>query len=186
MPKLRFALLSFLMLLAWRGLAAAKQAVTKPASGAPAWKKLGAFVGVWKGHGTMLDTAFSKAADIDSVTDCRFVHFGEYLVCDLTSDDKVSRSTHHQLTVYSAGEDGTYTYIGVPAPGAQPHFDHLTIEGNTWTYAGSMKQGNKSIQFRTTNIFGRPDQEEFTSEYSEDSGQHWIAMLHGMAHKVGK
>lgn len=139
------------------------------------------FVGTWKGHGSMRDTKFSKAAEIDSLAECRLSRFGDFLLCDLITTNPAGARTGHQLTLYSADKDGAYTFVTIPQPGAEPHFDHLTIVGNTWTYSG--KSGDGKTLFRTLNIFSKPGYYEFVGEYSEDRGLHWTEMLKGSATK---
>ena len=69
-------------------------------------------------------------------------------------------------------------------PGQQPFSGTVIIKGNLWTYPGGFERDGKKIEVRTTNDFSVANTEIFKTEFSEDGGAHWTAMLQGTAHKV--
>jgi hypothetical protein len=99
------------------------------------------------------------------------------MLCDqsINEDGKPSR----ELSVYVYDPDNaTFHFYGLSPSGGRPHSTDLAIsaDGNHWEYSNKTEIKGKTVQFRTINEFRNPDQVEWWSEYSTDSGAHWIKM----------
>jgi len=145
-------------------------------------EKLGAYIGKWKSTGTLLDTAYTKAASAAGETNCQWSASHGFMICDQLVN--LSGEVHNDVSIYTYDEKtGTFAFVGVSRDAPRPRTPKLTIEGNIWTYANEFDDGPKHIRFRTVNEFKSANSITWRSEYSED-GIHWTLTGSGNVTRV--
>jgi len=134
--------------------------------------KLGAFVGRWKIEGSTVDSPFGKAAKSSTIATCNWSRNGYFVICD----EAIQSPAGPQDTLFIFGyntEQKGYMCYGIDSPGGEPYSVRLIIDGNTWTYPAEFKRQDKTIKFRTINMFKSPDLVLYKTEYSDDGGASW-------------
>ena len=155
---------------------------TAPASPTPL-EALGAYLGRWADEGKLLDTAYSKAADIGAITDCNWSAGHGFLICDQKVHTPAGSS--EDLSIYAYNENGhEYEFFGLSRNSREVRTPKLTIQANHWTYSSEFTdKAGKHVMTRTTNDFISPTMLTFKIEYSLD-GTHWTLMGSGSSHRV--
>ncbi|MGH9430867.1 MAG: hypothetical protein ACRD3T_04935 [Terriglobia bacterium] len=152
------------------------------AASASPLEALGAYLGQWSGDGRMLDTAYSKAADIGAITDCSWSPSHGFLICDQKIHTPAGPS--EDVSIYTYNEkDHEYEFFGLSRNSREVRTPKLTIQGNRWIYSSQFTDQGKHVQFRTTNDFTSATTLTFKTEFSLD-GTHWTLMLAGTSHRV--
>jgi len=144
--------------------------------------KLSAYIGKWKSTGTILDTAYSKAATASSETNCQWSANHGFMICDQLV--YLSAEVHNDVSIYTYDpKAGAFAFVGISRDAPRPRTPKLTIEGNIWTYSNEFDDGPKHIRFRTVNEFTSANSITWRSEYSAD-GLHWTITGSGNVTRV--
>jgi len=142
----------------------------------PSADALGRWVGgKWVGEAKLTDTNYSTSMAVSGVNTCQWSPDHVFVVCDqaITADGKPDRA----LSIYAFDpEKSAYHLFGISPKGDRPHVTEVTIspDQSRWEYLGKAEIKDKTVEFRTVNIFHDADHVEWWSEYSTDNGAHWV------------
>ena len=117
----------------------------------------------------------TPSTTVSGVSTCQWSPDHVFVVCDqaITADGKPDRA----LSIYAFDpEKSTYHLFGMSPTGDRPRVTELTIspDQSRWEYLGKAEIKDKTVEFRTVNIFHDADHVEWWSEYSTDNGAHWV------------
>jgi len=145
MPRFRSAVVAALLLTSLSVLAEEAKGPPKPG---PEHKKLGFFVGKWKGEGTLHENPFMPGGKFSSTDTCQWFEGGFAVVCRATGKGPMGPTRMLGIMSYSP-EEKAYLYYGVENnPMAMATVPKGTVEGDVWTYLDESKMGGKTIKSR--------------------------------------
>ncbi|WP_188936782.1 hypothetical protein [Puia dinghuensis] len=145
----------------------------------PGLKKLGVFIGTWKGESTVDATHKDKITAINTI---QWSPNGKYLIADQVIN-RDGRETNN-LSIYHYNPDkDDYTLSLVGIPGMQPFSTPVTYRGDTLFYNGEYTENGKKVYNRTLNIFTSPSSYIYKIQFSDD-GVNWRTDGEGEAKKM--
>jgi len=136
--------LTLLLFLAAPALAAPPQA-PKPG---PEHKRLGFFVGKWKGTGTIAENPFMPGGKFTASDTCEWFEGRFAVVCRSQGKGPAGPTRGLGIMSYSPSEKA-YLYYGLDnSPMAMATVPRGTVEGDTWTYQDESKMGGETVKSR--------------------------------------
>jgi len=172
-------LFTAIVLLPLVALAPASRAQTpeKPKPG-PEHKRLGFFVGSWKGEADLKENPFMPAGKYTSSDTCEWFEGRFAVVCRTTGKGPMGPTKALAVLGYSS-EEKKYTYYGVDNSGMiMATVSKGTAEGDTWTYTDESTMGGKTVKSRYTIRELSPTSYSFRWETQGDDGS-WTAVMEG-------
>jgi hypothetical protein len=174
--------LPVLALLALAPSIALAQAPQKPTPG-PEHKRLGYFVGRWKGEAEVKQNPFLPAGKHTSSDDCEWFEGRFAVVCRNEAKTPMGPMKGLGLMTYSP-EEKAYLYYGIDSSGmAMAAVSKGTVNGDTWVYMDESKLGDKMVKQRFTIRELSPTSYSFTWEMQGEDGS-WMALLEGKQTKA--
>jgi hypothetical protein len=154
----------------------------KPVPG-PEHKRLGFFVGKWKGEGVLKENPFMPAGKHASVDTCEWFEGRFAVVCRTESKGPSGPMKGLAVLSYSP-EERAYTYYGTDSSGmTMATVSKGTVEGDTWVYTDESKMGGKVLKSRYTIRELSPTSYSFKWEMQGDDGS-WNALMEGKQTKM--
>lgn len=131
--------------------------------------------GRWVLHRSAADTT---RGTLTIVNVCSVV--GAYFACD----QSVNGSKSELLLFLPGDRPGRLVTQSITPGGAANGRGELEIDGDLWTYRSRGTRSGKTIWYRTTNTFSRPDHIHFEQSESTD-GEHWRVVGSGDEVRIG-
>jgi Protein of unknown function (DUF1579) len=172
MPRHRNIVLGLAMTLVSGIAVVAQQPVTPQPS--PAHKKLAAFVGTWKDEAEIKPGPLGPGGKMSLTETCNWFTGGFSIVC--YSETTGVMGDLKALAVFSYDPEEKvyrlYEFNSVGRSGAAKG----TVDGDTWTFDGESKMGDKLIKTRSTIRILSPDSAVMKSEVSMEGGPMTLLM----------
>jgi hypothetical protein len=134
----------------------------------PEHMKLGVFVGTWQDEGEMKPGPFGPGGRMSLTETCEWFTGGFSVVCHTETLRIMDDLKTLTVLTYDPKEKiyRLYEFSSVGWSSAAKG----TVDGDTWSFEGASKIGNKLIKIRTTIKFPSPDSAVMKSEVSLDGG----------------
>jgi hypothetical protein len=158
------------------------QAPQKPTPG-PEHKRLGYFVGNWRGESDVKQNPFMPAGKYTSSDKCEWFEGGFAVMC--RNEGKGPKGTMKGLGLISySTEEKAYTYYGVDNSGmTMATVSKGEVANGTWTFTDESKMGGKMVKSRYTMRETSPTAYSFMWETQGEDGR-WTTVMEGKQTKV--
>ena len=172
MPRRRNIVLGLALTLVSEITVVAQQPVTPQPS--PAHKKLAAFVGTWKDEAEIKPSPLGPGGKMSLTETCNWFTGGFSIVCYSESTGVMGELKALTVFTYDPEEKvyRLYEFNSVGRSGAAKG----TVDGDTWTFDGESKMGDKLIKTRSTIKILSPDSAVMKSEVSVEGGPMTLLM----------
>jgi hypothetical protein len=141
--------------------------------------KVALYNGTWKISIEHLATKYSHAGSESTTLVNTCWRRAGYYACEQNVDG-VSKGLI--VFTYDAAKNVYHTYP-IPSDGGPAGSGTMTIDGNTWTFPWTQKDGDTTIYFRVVNTFIGSDSIQYRQEYSLDQ-KTWTATARGNEHRA--
>ncbi|HEX3940055.1 MAG TPA: hypothetical protein VHX11_01070 [Acidobacteriaceae bacterium] len=149
----------------------------------PELSAMNIWVGHWESKTQVMSTPYSDAATVSSEMTCSWSPNHGFVLCDhlMHAPDG---TTANSLSVYTYDEaDKVYKFFGVEKD-SYPREVPMDVKGNVWSFGTEVQNQDKTIMFLTSDEFLSGTKMHFTTEFSDDNGQHWKDLNKGELTKV--
>lgn len=165
------------------GMAVSVHAQTPPApTPAPELKKAGYFIGSWNLEGEMKPGPMGPGGKMTMTEEDKWMDGGFFVVGHSKfSSASMGGGTAISFIGYNPDQK-VYTYDEFNSMGEVEHSTGI-FEGDTWTWTGDQKMGDKTIKGRFTMKILTPNSYSFKFEMSPD-GNTWNTVMDGTATRV--
>ena len=168
---------TLVMVCALTPLVAFAEAPSKPTPG-PEHKRLGFFVGNWKGDVEVKPNPMMPSGKYKSTDVCKWFEGGFAVVCHSEGNGPMGPTKGLGIMGYSADEK-VYTYYGTDSSGmTMLTVPRGTIDGKTWTYNEESMMGGKPFKSRYTIHELSPTSYSFQWEMQGEDGK-WVTVMEG-------
>jgi hypothetical protein len=174
----RFAVVVAVVLMCAAGLIAQKQEMPKPG---PEHQRLGALVGNWTFEGEMKPGPMGPGGKVTGSDRIEWVPGNFFVQRSYQAASPMGQAQGIEIFAYD-GAKRVYTYnsfdsMGMMASGT------ITVNGNTWTTAGTMTMGATTTRDRCTLEFGAGGSTLAIKCETSTDGKTWSPTFEGMATK---
>jgi hypothetical protein len=147
----------------------------------PEAKRLGYFVGKWRGEGEMKPSPFGQGGKYTESEDVEWMPGGFFVL--IHSDEKTPIGNGKTLMILGYNsEKKTYTFNAFDSMG-QAETATGTVEGDTWTWVSDSVMGGKPVKTRFTMKELSPTSYSTKFEMSADGGA-WTTIMEGKTNKL--
>ena len=134
----------------------------------PEHKKLAAFVGTWEDEAEMKPGPFGPGGKLILTETCEWFTGGFSIVCHTESTGFMGDLRTLSVLSYDP-EEKVYRFYELNSMGRSSTAKGI-VDGDTWTFDGESKMGNKLIKSRFTIKIPSPDSAVMRSEVSVEGG----------------
>jgi hypothetical protein len=181
----RVALLAACVFVAAGFAAAAQTQPPEAPKPGPEHKRLGFFVGKWKGTGEVKAGPWGPAGKVTSTDTCEWFQGGFAVVCRYEGQGPTGPARGIGILSYSA-EEKVYTYYAVDNSAmTMTTVPKGTVQDNTWTYTDESMMGGQKFKSRATIKEISPTEQSFVLEIQGPDGK-WAPMMESKSTKTGK
>ena len=150
------------------GIAVAAQQPAGTPKPSPEHKKLAAFVGTWKDEAEMKPGPFGPGGKMSLTETCEWFTGGFSIVCHTETTGFMGDLRTLSVLSYDP-EEKVYRFYELNSMGRNSTAKGI-VDGDTWTFDGESKMGNKLIKRRFTIEMPSSDFAVMRSEMSVDGG----------------
>jgi hypothetical protein len=151
-----------------------------PAPG-PELKRLGFFVGKWRGEGEMKPSPFGPGGKFTESDDSEWMPGGFFVVIHADETSPMGSGKALMIMGYNA-EKKVYTFNAFNSMGLTEAATGI-VEGDTWTWTSDSEMGGKPVKTRYTMKELSPTSYSTKFEMSADGGA-WMTIMEGKTTKV--
>jgi hypothetical protein len=177
------ALLAFVLLALAPSVAFAEAKDQMPKPG-PEVRKLGYYVGTWKGHGETVASAFGPAGKLSSLQTCSWFAGNFHIVC---RGEETGPTGVRQFLNIIGYDDKTKAYVqhSISSFGQTEDDQGGALTGNRLVFVlDGGDVGGKPSKFRYTEVHMTPVLYSYRAEISLDNGAKWTLIGQGEIAKV--
>lgn len=148
----------------------------------PEVRKLGYYVGTWRGEGETKGGPFGPAGKLSSTMTCEWFAGGFQLVCRGEERGPTGERTFLNVRAYDETARA-YTDYGISSFGESEYDTGGSIAGNKRTFVLTKEMGGKPVKLRYTEVQVSPTFFTYQAEASVDGGP-WTTIAEGKVTKV--
>ncbi len=146
-------------------------------------KRLGYFVGTWTFEGEAKASPFGPAGKFSGTERDEWFSGGFFVVSHEDFKDPSGKAGKALGIMGYNPEEKVYTYYAIERGMAFAHTSKGAVQGDTWTWNGEAKVGDKPMKIRVTVKEESPTSYTFKFESSPD-GKTWTTVEEGKATKT--
>lgn len=148
----------------------------------PEVRKLGYYLGTWRGEGETKGGPFGPAGKLSSTTTCEWFTGGFQLVCRGEERGPTGKRTFLNIRAYDETAKA-YVEYGISSFGESEYDTGGSIVGNKRTFVLNSEVGGKPARLRYTEVQVSPTFYTYQAEISVDGGS-WTTIAEGKVTKV--
>lgn len=148
----------------------------------PEVKKLGDYVGTWKGQGETKGGPFGPAGKLSSTMTCDWFTGGFQVVCRGEETGPTGKRAFLNLLSYDQ-EKKAYTQYSISSFGESEYDQGGSFVGNKLTFVMDGEDGGKPARIRYTEVHVSPDLYTYQAEAATGGGP-WVTIAEGKIARV--